>query len=44
MTKDKDKIIQNLQKELMEITKAAGKLAKENQDLKEKLKKLKSHK
>ena len=41
---DKDKIISDLRTQIIELTKAAGKLALENQDLKAKIKKSKSHK
>jgi len=41
---DKDKIISDLRTQIMELTRAAGKLAAENQDLKAKIKKSKSHK
>lgn len=41
---NKDKSINELRAQLIELTRAAGKLAMENQELKEKLKKRKSHK
>ena len=41
---DKEKQINELRAQIIELTRAAGKLAIENQELKHKLKKRKSHK